>query len=170
MIPTPSWPDTIKLALRERRFGDVLQWIEDKNPPNAGLLQACVYDWWGKPMDAAQILTTALKRVPQEDRVAYLWYRGLLYIQAQMPAWAEQDFDAVILHHRAHPELSRLARAYAKVLLGDVRGALEDVDGLPNETTLTLDRVVTPAWVNAYSFATLHRTHLKERTDDDAMI
>lgn len=170
MIPSPAWPDHIKDALKDRRFGDVLQWIDEKNPPNAGLLQACVYDWWGKPMDAVQALTSALKRIAQEERGTYLWYRGLLYIQANMPAWAEQDFDAVMLHHRAHPDLSRLARGYAKILLGDARGALEDVDGLPKETTLALDRVVTPGWINTYALATLHRTHLKESTDDGAMI
>lgn len=170
MIPAAVWPEHIRLALKERRFEQVLDWIDKDAPLNAGLLKASVYEWWGKPMDAADALTRALKSIPRQERFAYLWYRGLMYIQAQMPAWAEQDFDVVIEQNSAHPDLTRLARAYAKVLLGDVRGALEDVDGLPRDTTLTLDRVVTPKWIDSYATSALHRRVIKEGTDDDAMI
>lgn len=157
MIVPSVWPEHALAALREGRFEHVLDWIDQEGPPDAGLLKACVYDWWGKPMDAIDALTRALKTLSRQEHSVYLWYRGLMYIQAQMPAWAEQDFDVVLLKSRAHPELARLARAYAKVLLGDAKGALEDADGLPPETVLTLDRVVTPIWIENYANAALRR-------------
>lgn len=157
MIEHAVWPEHALTALREGRFEHVLDWIDQEGPLDAGLLKASVYDWWGKPMDAIDALTRALKTVPRPEQSVYLWFRGLMYIQAQMPAWAEQDFDVVLLKSSAHPELSRLARAYAKVLLGDAKGALEDAEGLPPETVLTLDRVITPAWIENYANAALRR-------------
>jgi hypothetical protein len=170
MIPTLAWPENMQRALREGRFEQVLAWIEEEGPLDAGLLKASVYEWWGKPMDAVDVLTRTLKSLPRSTRTEYIWYRGLMYIHASMPAWAEQDFDVVLLQSRAHPQLTKLARAYAKVLLGDVRGALEDIDGLPLNTTLMLDRIVTPVWIENYTAATLHRGTLKERNVDDAMV
>ncbi len=157
MIVPSVWPEHALAALREGRFEHVLDWIDQEGPPNAGLLKASVYDWWGKPMDAIETLTRALKTASRQEHPVYLWYRGLMYIQAQMPDWAEQDFDVVLLKSSAHPELSRLARAYAKMLLGDAKGALEDAEGLPPDTVLTLDRVVTPIWIENYANAALRR-------------
>lgn len=170
MIPVSVWPTHIINALKDGRFEQALDWIENAKPNNAGLLKASVYEWWGKPLDAAEALTRALKSLPPQEQSTYFWYRGLLYIQASMPAWAEQDFDVFILKSRAHPELARLARAYARVLLGDTHGALEDIDGLPQNTTLALDRTVTPKWIQTYADADLVRGALKESNDDDAMI
>lgn len=170
MIPASVWPKHIVGALQEGRFEQVLDWIEKEAPRDAGLLKASVYEWWGKPMEAADVLTRALKILPLQEHSTYLWYRGLMYVQASMPSWAELDFDAFIVQSRAHPDLARLARAYAKVLLGDVRGALEDIDSLPRDTTLVLDRTVTPDWIQNYAAAALARGALKESNDDDAMI
>lgn len=170
MIPSSVWPKHIVSALQAERFEQVLDWIEQEAPRDAGLLKASVYEWWGKPMEAADALTRALKCLPLQEHSTYLWYRGLMYVQASMPSWAELDFDAFIVQSRAHPNLARLARAYAKVLLGDVRGALEDIDGLPRDTTLALDRTVTPEWIRTYATAALARGALKEGNDDDAMI
>lgn len=166
MIPAFAWPDHIRSALKEGRFEYVLAWLDNESPPRAGLLKAAVYDWSGKPLDAIDALTRALKSLAPQERAACLWYRGLLYIQAAMPALAEQDFDVVLSKSRAHPSLTKLARAYAKVLLGDARGALDDIDGLPHGTTLALDRIVTPAWIENYTTATLRRGLLKEETQD----
>lgn len=151
------WPEHALAALQQGRFEHVLEWIEQESSRDVGLLKASVYDWWGKPLDAIEALTRALKTVSPQEQTVYLWYRGLMYIQAQLPAWAEQDFDVVLLKSSAHPELTRLARAYAKVLLGDAKGALEDAEGLPPETILTLDRVVTPHWIENYANAALRR-------------
>lgn len=170
MISESIWPEHIRNALKDERFEQVLAWIDEEGPPNAGLLKASVYEWWGKPLDAIEALTRALKSLPSQDRPSYTWYRGLMYIQASMPAWAEQDFDAVLLKSRAHPDLTKLARAYAKVLLGDAVGALEAIEGLPRDTVLTLDRVVTPKWIENCSMASLQRGVLKERNADDAMV
>ena len=170
MIPTSVWPEHIRDALKEKRFAQVLDWIETENPCDAGLLKASVYEWWGKPMDAVDVLTRALKNLPGKEHLPYLWYRGLMYVQASMPAWAEQDFDVFIVKSPAHPDLAKLARAYARVLLGDVHGALEDINGLPLGTTLVFDRVVTTKWIIDYATAALKRTVLKESNAGNAMI
>lgn len=170
MIPKPVWPEHVRIALREERFEHVLHWIDSENLPDTGLLQAAVYEWSGKPMAAAEVLTRSLKSLSLDKQLAYIWYRGLMYTQASMPALAEYDFDAVLYKKSAHPELARLARAYARVLMGDAVGALEDVDGLPHDTVLSLDRVVTPTWVHLFAMATLNRIALKEGKREDAMI
>ena len=170
MIPEPAWPEHIKSALKDGRFELVLAWIDDEHPPNAALLKASLYEWWGKPLDAVEVLTRVLKNLPLHERSSYTWYRGLMYIQASMPAWAEQDFDTVFFQSHLHPNLTRLARAYAKVLLGDALGALEAIEGVPHDTVLALDRIVTPSWIEHCTMASLRRTVLKERNDDDAMI
>lgn len=170
MIPASVWPEHVRRALKDGRFEQVLAWIDEEGPLNAGLLKASVYEWWGKPMDAAEVLTRALKSLSPQDKPSYIWYRGLMYIQASMPAWAEQDFDVVLLKSRAHPALVKLARAYAKVLLGDARGAQDDIDGLPPSTILTLDRIVTPAWIENYTTAALSRRVVKEGNVDDDLI
>lgn len=170
MITTSVWPKHIVSALQEGLFEQVIDWIEKEAPRDAGLLKASVYEWWGKPMEAADALTRALKVLPLQEHSAYRWYRGLMYMHASMPSWAEQDFDAFIVQSLAHPDLAKLARAYAKVLLGDVRGALEDVEGLPRDTTLALDRTITPDWILHYAVSALTRGELKASNDDDAMI
>lgn len=134
-------PLIVQRALRDNQPTIVFDWLIDQS--NLTL----AYGMWKKPMDAIEALTRALKKVIPEKRAPYRWYRGLLYIQAQLPALAEQDFTAVIATYAEHRHTSMLARAYARVLLGDVRGALEDNDRLPEGTVLILDRVITPQWI-----------------------
>lgn len=173
MTDNSLWPTDVQNALNNGRFDLVLEWI-DTSAPKDGLdtflLKASVYDWWGKPLDAVQVLTSGLKGLAEDKRWTYLWYRGLMYIQANMPALAEQDFDAVLIKGRAHPELTRLARAYAKMLMGDARGALEDIDGLPSNTVLSLDRVITPDWLDDLAHASLRRRAPKEGSADTIVL
>lgn len=162
MTPEPSWPAHIQNALRDGHIDDVCAWLDASSQKEAPLLKASAYASVGQYHSSIEVLTRAMKHLPLAAQENYQWYRGLMYIHAALPALAEQDFTDLLDTNKEHRNLSRLARAYARILLGDIRGALEDNDGLSQESILAIDRVVTPLWIHNFANANWFRHEQKQ--------
>ena len=142
--------------LKEGRLDAAIASLQNKKDPPSLDQLASLYEITHKPLDAINTVTQHLKLHPQS--ASYLcWYRGLLYLKVQLPGLAEPDFEYVITNSSTLFSLGVLARSYARLLLGDVQGALLDSDSIDPNTTLVIDRIVTPSWIKNIASTWLHR-------------